>query len=63
MASYQQPFQRPKIEGQANRVTSSKQDAQILSAKNREIGKQRLNEFENTLLMREIILIGPIEIF
>ena len=63
MVSFQQPFQRPKIEGQANRVTSSKQDAQILSAKNRETGKQRLNEFENTLLMREIILIGPIEIF
>lgn len=63
MASFQQPFQRPKIEGLANRVTSSKQDAQILSAKNRETGKQRLNEFENTLLMREIILIGPIEIF
>jgi len=63
LVSFQQPFQRPKIEGQANRVTSSKQDAQILSAKNRETGKQRLNEFENTLLMREIILIGPIEIF
>lgn len=63
MVSFQQPFQRPKIEGQANRVTSNKQDAQILSAKNREIGKQKLNEFENTLLMREIILIGPIEIF
>lgn len=63
MVSFQQPFQRPKIEGQANRVTSNKQDAQILSAKNRETGKQRLNEFENTLLMREIILIGPIEIF
>lgn len=63
MVSFQQPFQRPKIEGLANRVMSSKQDAQILSAKNRETGKQRLNEFENTLLMREIILIGPIEIF
>ena len=63
MVSFQQPFQRPKIEGLANRVMSSKQDAQILSAKNRETGKQRLNEFENTLLMREIILIGLIEIF